>query len=76
MTDILGRVTEYKYDLRGDLIAINDPLGQKTEYAYDEEANITRKILAEKVTYHYEYDNLDRLVAVVNQETGITEEAR
>jgi len=73
ITDANGNSTVFTYDIRGNIKEVTDPLGQKLEYFYDEEENMTQKILAEKVTYLYQYDNLDRLISATNQETGISE---
>ncbi len=58
MTDPLGNLTHYSYDLSGNLVMVMDPKGSILRYEYDDRNRITRMIdqLGREETYAYYRD--------------------
>ncbi len=74
VTDVLGQVTRYGYNVYGDLVSVTSPTGLKTEYTYDAlgrriaEKEISDAFPAGVVTTHT-YDDLGRLVTTTGPVT-------
>ncbi|MCX4160654.1 MULTISPECIES: DUF6531 domain-containing protein [Paraburkholderia] len=62
-TDALGRRTVYRYDDRGQLVAIEEPSRQITGFSYDDKQQLTTVVLSGDKRIQLEYDHLRRLVA-------------
>ncbi len=65
-----GHTTSYQYDEQGHLLSTTDPLQYSTYYQYDARGNQTGQVDAEDVLTTYLYDDLNRLVGVVENDTG------
>ncbi|HIE53767.1 MAG TPA: hypothetical protein EYP90_01070, partial [Chromatiaceae bacterium] len=71
-TDGLGRATITQYDLMGRPVTVTDPAGNATQYRYDALGSQTAQIDANGVRTRYEYDGLNRLIAVVENQDGVS----
>ncbi len=65
----LGHTTHFTYDALNRLLATTDAEGNTTSYEYNA-ANRTAMIDAAGTRMSYQHDNLDRLVAVIENDTG------
>ncbi len=55
-------VTEFAYDLRGNLVRVEDPRGLATTYTYNQKGELTEKKLPDQTYPHtYRYDEKGRL---------------
>lgn len=63
-------IITYEYDLRGRMIAMNDPVLGREEYTYDGFGNLLRKKDGKGNIISYTYDNLNRILTI-NQSEGI-----
>lgn len=63
-------IITYEYDLRGRMIAMNDPVLGREEYTYDGFGNLLRKKDGKGNVVSYTYDNLNRILSI-NQSEGI-----
>ena len=66
MTDELGRVTTFAYDVRGNLISRTDALGRTTSYTYDSFGQLTSITDPLNHTRTMEYDDDGNLTAVID----------
>ncbi|MFN0086213.1 MAG: RHS repeat-associated core domain-containing protein [Blastocatellia bacterium] len=66
MTDRLGRVTNYAYNARGNLIAVTNALNQTMSYAYDPFGQLVSMTDALGHTTQYEYDPNGNLIAIAD----------
>jgi len=62
-----GIVTNYFYDLVGDLTKVTNANQQSTSYAYDNLKRLTQKSFADGTTEAYAYDNIGNAVKKVDQ---------
>jgi YD repeat-containing protein len=69
-TNDLGHQTTNQYDQLGRTVATTDGEGNTTAYEYDGRGNQTAMIDAENVRTTYQYDSLNRLVGVIENDTG------
>lgn len=57
------RITEYVYDVFGNLVCETDPLGQSDEYTYDVHKNLVQSRDKNGTVFTYTYDVLSRLLS-------------
>ncbi|NER00396.1 MAG: hypothetical protein F6K30_27480, partial [Cyanothece sp. SIO2G6] len=61
-TDVLGNITTYGYDLRGNLLDLEDADGNETQFRYDRFGNVTSVTDADGNVTAYTYNGRgDRL---------------
>jgi RHS repeat-associated protein len=75
MADSLGAgqpedVTQYAFDALGRVVKVTDPQGGITTYAYDVDGNVIKTTLPNDVTETDTYDTLNRLTAIVDQNSS------
>ena len=70
--DVSGNKQEYKYDLKGQLLAVVDATGKAVEqYVYDAAGNILSKAIDGKVTT-FKYDKANQLVSSIDGNGKVT----
>ena len=75
LTDPLGRVIEYRYDLRGRRNAIQTPLGL-TNRTFDAAGRLTRNQFFDGTTYDYTYDDNSMLLRTADWRCAGTPKAK
>lgn len=75
VSQVLGSstiMTDYAYDLHGNLSAVTDPNGNTTEYEYDDFGRMLRQISPVSGTTTYDYDESGNLLEFVDANSATT----
>ena len=67
-----GGITDYTYDVRGNLLEINDPLVQITKMEYDKRDNLIRRVDPRGYETTWVYDDKDHLLSMTDAVGAVT----
>ncbi len=65
-TDVMGKVTSFAYDIKGNLETVTDPLGGQQHFDYDQYGNVITATDTRNHSTHFTYDDFGNVLEKTN----------